>query len=739
MLNSLLGRRKPILIMLGIVAVFLCITLISPMFVWAQSTKMEQKPQKKVVVLVLDSIGWDDINSAELPNFEKLIAQSYTGLMNIKTRGISKVNRESGYLSLGVGVRANAPTDSGQDVVSNETGEIRVNSIDTIRSLLQQDLPNNNAGQLGLTAKELGLKVALLGNADTIVPHRDTALIAMDENGVIPFGNVSEELLINDDNFPGGIRTNEDALFKELQHYLPRADILFVDFGDTARIDEQSESITDISSEQNRALMRVDSFLGQLIEAIDEQNAMLIVVVPNTSKASINNGNTSLTPVIIKTASSDSGSLSSNTTKREGLVANIDFAPTIFDYLVGAKGEFIGEPITFKATEESTTGENDPPKAQKNEKKLQSLRWSRLIAHGICVILIVISLFLLYVPPVADYFRVTQGLKHKLVATTFTYILTVFTIGPLLTFLHFITESIAILLISAILNLLMIKWLQKIEYVLMAASLATSLTILSYLFFAPAPLHNSPLGFNEVFHGVRYYGISNDAMGILIGSSLIGTLSLAQWLKTSSWNKKALIIGYSILVVLSLTPPFGANVGGTIAAMSVVLLLGLALFTKGVITWRRVLLVVGLVFITEIAISYLDALLNDAQTHAGKAVKSLTTSNFTGKLVELLLSKLRLFGLMILIPPYNIILASEMAIFLRLLKKKGLGTKEFQRSFPHIYQGLKVFFYGGLIAFAFNDTGVIAAAYIFTYFLLPYGILREQGMERKGSVAPQVS
>ncbi len=677
---------------------------------------------KKVVVLVLDAVTWDDINSAKMPNLKKIINHGYVGLMNAKTRGMNKDNSESGYLTIGVGMRVNAPKSAGTYVITNQQGEIKVREIDIIKSLVKKDLPNYRAGQLGYTAKSLGLKVALVGNADSADRDRQLALAAMDDNGIVPKGYISNELLQKDNNFPGKVRTNEAVLFGKVKSLLPGTDILFVDYGDTARIDRQYETINNVFKERNLALSRADAFLGRLDQVIDWQNTMLMVVVPNASQTSIEKGNTSLTPIVVKTSGSQSGFLISNTTRREGVVANIDIAPTIFNYLTGQKGDFLGEPMTYRTSENPSANDNIN-QIQRKLDKFYNLRWSRFIAHGLCVILIVLSLAFSFIPAIANYFKVTEELRRKVVSLTFTYIMTLFTIGALLPFRHFIIESATIFITAVVLNLVLYYLLPKTEHVLAFTSTVTSLAILSYLYFAPSFLLNSPLGFDEIFLGGRYYGINNDAMGILVGASLISVFLAFQWSHLNRGLKVVLAVLYTGLGAYAMTPKLGANVGGTIAGLTAVVLLIMALSMKKKISWYYLVPVLVVVFGIEVGISYLDAMFNTDQTHAGRAIQALISTGFAQKFIELLISKLSLFLLITAIPPYNIMLLSEIIVFYRIIKGKDVNTASFKNVYPILYKGMRVFLFTALVAFFFNDTGVIAGTFICAYYLLPYSVL----------------
>ncbi len=79
-------------------------------------------------------------------------------------------------------------------------------------------------GSLGQTLSDNNLKAAVLGNSDTVengelVKNRNIGLIAMDNYGRVADGNI-EDINIEDDTMPYGIRTDYDKLIKETKNII---------------------------------------------------------------------------------------------------------------------------------------------------------------------------------------------------------------------------------------------------------------------------------------------------------------------------------------------------------------------------------------------------------------------------------------------------------------------------------------------------------------------------------------
>jgi hypothetical protein len=63
--------------------------------------------------------------------------------------------------------------------------------------------------------------------------------------------------------------------------------------------------------------------------------------------------------------------------------------------------------------------------------------------------------------------------------------------------------------------------------------------------------------------GIRFYGLGNEYMGVLIGMSLLGVLAFEERLRRYRWLQAALFLG---LVLLIGSPSVGADLGGALAA-----------------------------------------------------------------------------------------------------------------------------------------------------------------------------
>jgi hypothetical protein len=61
--------------------------------------------------------------------------------------------------------------------------------------------------------------------------------------------------------------------------------------------------------------------------------------------------------------------------------------------------------------------------------------------------------------------------------------------------------------------------------------------------------------------GIRFYGVGNEYMGVLVGAGLLAPLVCEDWLARYRWAQAALFLGLLLLIG---SPSFGANLGGAL-------------------------------------------------------------------------------------------------------------------------------------------------------------------------------
>lgn len=210
-------------------------------------------------------------------------------------------------------------------------------------------------------------------------------------------------------------------------------------------------------------------------------------------------------------------------------------------------------------------------------------------------------------------------------------------------------------------------------------------------------------------------------MGILIGSTLLWIFSLFQFSKINKSKMTIFFVLCMSLIIVGLSPFFGANMGGTLSAILITLLSILIILDKKISFKKLAILVVGVIIIILI-IAGLDTLFNPSPTHAGKALTSLTTGGWD-KFFEIIGIKLKQVFWNLAHASWNIILFLQIILSILLYKTKDKILLKVREDYGNLFKGLIMILLGSIVVFLFNDTGTIAAALMLIYLFMPLGIL----------------
>lgn len=336
----------------SIILVALLLFLILPSVTYADETN---NYNSKVFLVIVNRLSLFDIEN--MSNLKAIIEDGSIGLMN--TRGVTGYKGAEGYITINASSKAYSSYETASSFNLNEetravyerrtgksTGEYKIANIE-INKLYS--LNNNSAyksaiGALGDNLHNSGHKTAVFGNSDTADSFiRTNCLIAIDSNGLIDFGNV-DEILVKDNDYPFGVKTDFDKILKEINSLNLEASLFVIETGDMDRLSLYSNNLSeDMFLELKRKILSdIDRFIGNLFMDIDNKS-MLIIASPNSPENEFDNSK--LSPLVIWDGKEYKGVLTSGTTRRSGIVANIDIAPTITNYLNARDNNFIGHTI----------------------------------------------------------------------------------------------------------------------------------------------------------------------------------------------------------------------------------------------------------------------------------------------------------------------------------------------------------------------------------------------------------
>ena len=340
----------------------------------------------KVIYLSLNRTSLE--NLLEIPIIkEKTSNSGYVALMTTKGDG-SNTDQKS-FASIGSGVRANVlDEDYVKFETLNENEKTQFEAATGVKSWaignikinrnINQNTDNGGygatLGMLGTTLNKNNLKVALLGNSDIkknddLKKIRNLALVCMDENGRVQSGNV-DNINKKDDTMPFGISTDYDKLKSETKKYYENNDAIFVELGDTYRLDEYKNNLNEntYKSMKKKIYQNINDYLKEVFEMAGKNDTIYIV---SEFESNLDYKTKRRLSPVIKFEKDGYGLLESSTTRNSGIVSNIDIGVDIINKF-GLKNELmIGK--VFKNVQD----ENGIKKVLKDYERIVSINTIR--------------------------------------------------------------------------------------------------------------------------------------------------------------------------------------------------------------------------------------------------------------------------------------------------------------------------------------------------------------------------
>lgn len=715
---------------LGLVAAFLfsSVFLITrPM--WAQTvpTSMSALAEGpgRVVMVVIDRMGLDDLDAAA---FADTVAHSGLGLMNTNTGGMRNV--ENTHATIGAGSRIVA-TNAGflafdvrekmHRVPAGEEFERRTGVTAPEGSVvhlgiariwsLSRNLPYPvEVGALGTTLRDNGLTTGIFGNADWDGMHRRAAAaIVMDNRGLVDRGMVGKETLTVDPQFPGRLRTDYEGLFEAFREY-GDVDFLVIALGDLSRLDEaQNHVLPDVLAElRTRSVERSGEFVERLRQELDPERDLLLVVSPTPPAGNILAKNT-LSPVLM-IGPPGSGTITSYSTRREGIVTNMDLAPTVLGFFgITPPVEMVGRALTVLPGTPDLSG-------------LQALNERLVLTHNMRVpvirsymtlqVLLVIVVVLAII--IRDLPIVRREHLQQLLLVSMSFPLAVLLLpllpqpGPFWVGLGIILLTLGIGAIAVLIG----RKHPFFAFVFLGG--ATVMVIVGDLLLGVFLLKISILSHDPLV-GARFYGIGNEFMGVLIGAAIM-TAAVSLSLVHRRYRITVLGMTGALFLVTLFTianPNLGANMGGTITAV-ISFLVTMLLFLGVRFTRRLFLAGAGGVLVFLAGLTALEFFRGvEQQSHIGRAARLVFGGDLGTAVQEAyniihrkVSMNLRLLRHTIWSQVFLVSLGG-----LALLSYRPIGRMQtFRERYPYLFKGLVGIVVASVVALVFNDSGVVAAA-----------------------------
>jgi hypothetical protein len=573
-------------------------------------------------------------------------------------------------------------------------------------------------GLLGGTLEKNGVSRAVIGNSDTVdTPNRLAPLFTMNRQGITPDGWIGEETLRSSPFFPGGKKTNYSFVTYHVKRWKEQGTrFIVVELGDLARLTQYKNRIDTRRYEglRQQTIQEMMKFVATILSNRGAQERVLLLspwLSPEDIKAKKR-----MAPVLLWEEAGKGKVLTSATTRQPGLIANVDIAPSIFSWLgVSPAPQMKGLPLTLDAS-------LSPEAFFREAKKIDYIYATRpAVLYPYVSIIIAVILF---ASVLLIFWK--RGNKGKGILISFLvpslpvillvpFLLLVFPVLPQLP-----SPFYTVLLLGAV-GLLLASILPKGDFVqfFLWIGLLNWVPVLLDGIAGAEWMKRSYLGYDPVI-GARYYGIGNEYMGVVLGSSLLSLSMIGErWGKDRRKAFLILVVVAFIILTWYMAWPEGGSKAGGILVFLVTAVYALPAFAGG--RWRlSQFILIGLVFFflacVLFALNYVAS--GQQQSHIGRAVSELVQGNW-GEIVRIIERKLTMNWRLILASIWSKLFIVSLLTSVLILSYRIHGIKQILQHHPYFMTGVKAIALGSFVALLVNDSGIIAAALAMLYGLLP--------------------
>lgn len=697
----------------------------------------------RVVMVIMDYLQIKDLEGDIYPNLGKLASRGAIALMNVNTGGA--ITPDNTHATIGAGAHAAAGNASAHVFAATEAAD-KGTAAEEYRRRTGEGAPDGSLiylditrlhflnqkrgytvvpGALGTVLHEAGYRTALLGNSDDSGgPKRPAASIVMDHRGIVDTGAVDGQVTRREKYFIQGLSTDYSVILKEYDRLGPDVKLVAIDLGDLGRLQGAREYMEagHWSNWRHRVILRADRFLGGLMERMDERKDLLMLICPTPGDTGVEKDR--MSPVILCGGGVPGGLLVSPTTRRPGVIMNMDIAPTVIDFLnIPQPGFFTGRPARV------IPGEFGMGTLLSMYRVIDVIYKARpLLQKGYVTFqLALLTASIWYIFVLKKGKEILKPFFLSVMSVPLAYLLMpLFPAGGVA-----MAASLLILVAALItsISLLANKFYRVDSFLLIGL---ITMTAVAVDIFAGSPLQKvSVLGYDPVV-GARFYGLGNEYMGVLIGATLMGTTALI----SAVGRRRGMFVHaagavYIVILYVIAAPQLGTNVGGAIAA--VIAFMVAYLMMLGVrIDWRMFGAVAFSAALTVLALILYDAGRPAGhQSHIGRTA-ALIASEGLNTVIGIIGRKSEMNIKLIKYTIWSRFFIASLAI-LALLFYRPRGVMEGIRNrCPYLFSGLVGVITGSIAALIFNDSGVVAAATTMIFGAPPLIYLVLEEIEGRG-------
>jgi hypothetical protein len=696
---------------------------------------------QKILMVIVDRVSYEDI--ARLPNFSEIISRGSIALMNNRPSGYYSACKS--YVSIGSGARAEGTPSAVRAVqIDRENAGVfyrrtGIKALDgmVVNPEINMLIAQNERGEYGAIAGNIGhylrnngLRTAVIGNGDYENEQVRWAIsIAMDRKGIVDYGWVDDSILDNDEYFSTGKRTGFKKIMSYLDEIEDSADFIVIETGDLTRIEETRELLSSemYDFHRNNALDRIDSFIGDIKRKVDSKKWLLMLVTPYPSEASITKGDR-LTPIIIYGNGYPPGLLVSGTTRREGIVGNVDIAATVLEYFRISGDDIVGRPLR------GVPANNNLETVRQTNLRIVNTSNSRYpVLKNYAIFVIIVTLLGLITVLYPQLLGGKLGRIEKFLILAVMNFPLVLLLLPVLNLQSLAFTAAAIVLGVVLLTAIIHIAANNILYKIFIVSIITSIAVVLDIASGGHLIRGSLLGYDPII-GARYYGIGNEYMGVVAGSTLVAVSSI---LERKRVGLCAIGLALAIIFVIVGYPGLGANVGGAITCF-IAFSFYLMRIKQTRIGLNQVLTVAAGLLTVIVGFVVFDMLFLENHSHLAAAVQGAASKGPLHLMFIInrkLSMNLKLLKYTIWTKVLITVIAATGILFYRPV---GIFKRVFYK-YPYLTKGWSAIVVAAAVGMLVNDSGVVTSATSSIFFMMSmlYVFIEERNLQGGARVTSQ--
>lgn len=598
-------------------------------------------PEKTIIVSV-DSLDFESIRKIDRDDYSE-------GLLSLKAGGGYESSLESQFLTMATGRRVALEGGSFKGI-ERDGEKLRIKDYSSMLEQLDSQYKDfsDKMEFLGESFNRANFKTAYMGSSEDI-------LLIADKSGEVDFGETE-------------IEYTESYLNEKLDALLAESDLLLISY----EIDSQEERLA-------------------LLSSLMSDRAEDIMVFPKSVEGDIDYRlNRTIVPILYRDDRAE-GVLTSDSTKREGIVSNLDIVVTLLEkYGIDQKYP-VGNPMESEAIGGDITDHVEGILLE-----FLNLNIIKYVFHGL-----VISIQLVFI--------LSYIMKRK-IHERYRFLILVPMISVLLSLLLGLTPISKYLWVYIGLviagSCVVSKYLKDrlsigskiVEYL----AIATNVFIFAFLYIDKEVLYNSFIGYNNIVAAGRFYGFNNDIMGVFIGTAIITYF----WARGKERDKRGYAwILYLALIVISHTERYGSNFGGLLTSA---FLLIAVLYCEFFCGKNRKGLFAAIVIGVVIALGTI-VYIGGEGSHMGEffiRVREYGGSEFW----DMIGKKINQLLYMLMLPQWGIMVILQSIFLFKYAREHIDGDARTKAKYA-------IFYITAVTVLLVNDTGVVSFVYMMMYLV----------------------